>query len=70
MRGLVRRIVLISLIIEAGTFVALFLRFLLGYGYDVGEAAWHALFHSVSSFNNAGFALYSDSLIGFASDPF
>ena len=28
------------------------------------------LFHSVSSFNNAGFALYSDNLIGFAADPF
>jgi trk system potassium uptake protein TrkH len=69
-RGLVRGIVLISLVIEAATFVLLFLRFLLGYGYDVGEAAWHAVFHAVSSFNNAGFALYSDNLIGFVSDPF
>ena len=68
-RGLVRRIVLISLTIEAATFVLLFPRFLLGYGYGVGEAAWHALFHSVSSFNNAGFALYTDNLIGFVSDP-
>src|SRR5687767_12867695 len=69
-RGLVRGIVLISLVIEAVTFLPLFLRFLLGYGYDVGEAAWHAVFHSVSSFNNAGFALYTDNLIGFVSDPF
>lgn len=69
-RGLVRRIVLISLLIEAVTFCFLFARFLLGYGYSVGDAAWHALFHSVSSFNNAGFALYSDNLIGFAADPF
>jgi trk system potassium uptake protein len=30
----------------------------------------NALFHAVSSFNNAGFALYTDSLIGFAEDPF
>ena len=28
----------------------------------VGDAAWHAVFHAVSSFNNAGFALYSDNL--------
>ncbi|WP_367948304.1 potassium transporter TrkG [Microbacterium hominis] len=28
------------------------------------------MFHAVSSFNNAGFALYSDNLIGFATDPF
>jgi trk system potassium uptake protein len=68
-RGLVRGIVLISLTIEAATFVLLFPRFLLGYGYGVGEAAWHAVFHSVSSFNNAGFALYTDNLIGFVSDP-
>lgn len=69
-RGLVRGIVIISLTIEAATFLFLFPRFLLGYGYDAGEAAWHAGFHAVSSFNNAGFALYSDNLIGFASDPF
>lgn len=69
-RGLVRGIVLISLVIEAITFVPLFLRFLTGYGYGVGEAAWHGVFHAVSSFNNAGFALYSDSMIGFAQDPF
>ena len=68
-RGLVRGIVLISFTIEAATFVLLFPRFLLGYGYGAGEAAWHAVFHSVSSFNNAGFALYTDNLIGFVSDP-
>ena len=27
-------------------------------------------FHSISSFNNAGFALYTDNLIGFVDDPF
>ncbi|MEF3402896.1 TrkH family potassium uptake protein [Agromyces sp. CCNWLW203] len=68
-RGLVRGIVLISLAIEAGTFVLLFLRFVLGYGYDLGQAAWYGAFHAVSSFNNAGFALYSDNLMGFVSDP-
>ncbi|GIG41214.1 potassium transporter TrkG [Cellulomonas phragmiteti] len=26
-------------------------------------------FHSISAFNNAGFALFSDSLMGFAADP-
>ena len=31
---------------------------------------YHGVFHAVSSFNNAGFALYSDNLIGFATDPF
>ncbi|WP_345800201.1 potassium transporter TrkG [Microbacterium sp. AZCO] len=69
-RGLIRNIVLGSLIIEAITFALLFTRFLWGYGYGVGQAAWLGLFHSVSSFNNAGFALFSDNLIGFAADPF
>ncbi len=69
-RGLVRGIVLISLTIEAAVFVLLFLRFLTGYGYSFGDAAWHGLFHAVSSFNNAGFALYSDSLMRFVGDPF
>ena len=30
---------------------------------------FYALFHSVSAFNNAGFALYADSLVGFVADP-
>ncbi|MFK4834790.1 TrkH family potassium uptake protein [Microbacterium sp. ZW T2_14] len=69
-RGLVRGIVVISFAIEGATFLLLFLRFLSAYGYTVGEAAWYGVFHAVSSFNNAGFALYSDNLIGFAQDPF
>ena len=32
------------------------------------EAVWHGVFHSVSAFNNAGFALYSDNLVGFVAD--
>jgi trk system potassium uptake protein TrkH len=69
-RGLVRGILRISFVIEAAVFVLLFARFLVHYGYDVGEAAWHAGFHAVSSFNNAGFALYTDNLMGFVGDPF
>ena len=45
-------------------------RFLFCYGYEFGEAAWQSVFHAVSSFNNAGFALYTDNLIGFVDDPF
>lgn len=29
------------------------------------SAAWQGMFHAVSAFNNAGFALYSDNLMGF-----
>jgi trk system potassium uptake protein TrkH len=34
----------------------------------VGKALYYGLFHAVSAFNNAGFALFSDSLIGFRDD--
>jgi trk system potassium uptake protein TrkH len=40
----------------------------LGNGQPLGEAAWNGLFHAVSAFNNAGFALWSDNLMGFQSD--
>ena len=33
------------------------------------EAAWPSVFHAVSAFCNAGFALFSDSLIGFQRSP-
>lgn len=37
---------------------------------DWGTAAWFGVFHSVSAFNNAGFALFTDNLMGFVGDPF
>ncbi|MDR7081642.1 potassium uptake TrkH family protein [Arthrobacter ginsengisoli] len=71
--GDVRRVLigvlLISLVVEAALALILAIRFMAGYGYPPGEAVWHGVFHSISSFNNAGFALYSDNLIGFVGDP-
>ncbi|MEY4494156.1 MAG: hypothetical protein RL570_271 [Actinomycetota bacterium] len=49
-------------------FLFLFFRFLFHYKYDWEDALGHGIFHAIASFNNAGFALYSDSLIGFARD--
>ena len=34
-----------------------------------GEGMWHAVFHTISAFNNAGFALFPDSLSSWATDP-
>jgi len=34
----------------------------------LGQALWHGLFHSVSAFNNAGFALWSDNLMSWRGD--
>ncbi|MBB6380544.1 potassium uptake TrkH family protein [Pseudonocardia eucalypti] len=68
-RRLVGRVILVSLIFELVLWVMLALRLYVGYDRRVGAAAYEGLFHSVSAFNNAGFALYSDSLMGFVTDP-
>jgi trk system potassium uptake protein TrkH len=38
------------------------------YDEPLGRAAYLGVFHAISAFNNAGFALYSDNLIGFVTD--
>lgn len=68
-RSLVLGIVTMSLIVEATVATLLAIRFAVGYGYAPGQAVWSGVFHAVSAFNNAGFALYSDSMVGFAGDP-
>lgn len=69
----VRRVVigvaLITVAVEAVTAVVLGVRLALGYGEPAGTAAWHGLFLAVTSYNNAGFAPYSDNLVGFVADP-
>jgi len=39
-------------------------------GDTLGQASWRGLFTSISAFCNAGFALQSDSLISYQSNPF
>ncbi|GHD10642.1 TrkH family potassium uptake protein [Zhihengliuella salsuginis] len=67
-RALLIGIVKVSLLTEATAAVVLFLRFWLGYDETLPQAAWNGVFHSISAFNNAGFALYSDSLMRYAGD--
>ncbi|WP_196834039.1 TrkH family potassium uptake protein [Mycetocola sp. CAN_C7] len=69
-KGLVLGVVRISLVVEAVVAVLLTAQFMIGYGESFGRALWLGVFHSVSSFNNAGFALFSDSLMSYADDPF
>jgi trk system potassium uptake protein TrkH len=38
-------------------------------GEPLGYALWHGLFTSISAFCNAGFALWSDNLVGFQGEP-
>ncbi|KAF4405165.1 MULTISPECIES: TrkH family potassium uptake protein [Streptomyces] len=68
-RSVVAGVVRVSLLLEAVTALALTLRFGAGYDEPWPRALWLGVFHAVSAFNNAGFALYSDSLMGFVTDP-
>ncbi|MFB9376146.1 TrkH family potassium uptake protein [Kineococcus gynurae] len=71
--GDVRRVLLgvvkVSLLVELVTAVMLTARFLLAYDRSFASALWEGVFLGVSSFNNAGFALRSDSLTAFVADP-
>jgi trk system potassium uptake protein TrkH len=65
----IRGVIKVSLLFEALTAVMLTARFALGYDQGFVRAIELGVFHAISAFNNAGFALFSDSLIGFAGDP-
>ena len=67
-RWVVRATLLFTLIVELLVAVVLALRFHVGYGYGWGKASWQGLFHAISGFNNAGFALYTDNVMGFVAD--
>lgn len=67
--SVVRAVLRLTVAVEAVAAVALGLWFFLEYEMGAARSAWHGLFHAVSAFNNAGFALYSDSLVRFVHDP-
>jgi len=66
--GVLIRVAAVMLASETVISVVLTLRFWLTYHYSFGRAVWEAVFHAVQAFNNAGFALYSDSLVRFVGD--
>lgn len=68
-RGLLFNVLKIMLFFQVLLFAFLFVRFLNEYGYEWNKALGHSIFHAISAFNNAGFALYADSMMGFARDP-
>jgi trk system potassium uptake protein len=64
--GFTKRIVLFVLFIEFAGAVILTIQFLSKYEFH--DALWFGIFHSISAFNNAGFSLFPDVLIGYKSD--
>lgn len=71
--GDVRRVLLgigiVTALVEGLAALVLAGRFVFTYDEPIGRALWLGLFHAVSAFNNAGFALYTDNLMGFVTDP-
>ncbi|MEO0408581.1 MAG: TrkH family potassium uptake protein [Cyanobacteria bacterium P01_A01_bin.135] len=64
---LVRSIISLTLLFEVVGMLLLFPVFAGDYGD--GYSLWLAVFHSISAFNNAGFSLFEDSLVGYATSP-
>jgi trk system potassium uptake protein TrkH len=64
---LVQSILATTLLLELTGVFLLMSVFVPKYGFTKG--VWSAIFHSVNSFNNAGFSLYTDNLIGYVTSP-
>jgi trk system potassium uptake protein TrkH len=69
-RRLLLNVAKVTAAIELTTAVLLTGRFAATHGEPAGRAAYLGIFHSISAFNNAGFSLFSDNLIGFQEDSF
>jgi len=65
----VRGVVKLSLFFELIFSIVLSARLYLGYDRSFGAAVYEGTYHGISAFNNAGFALYTDSLTRYATDP-
>jgi trk system potassium uptake protein TrkH len=61
----IRSIIATTLIFEITGVFLLLIAFVPQYGWNRG--LWLAIFHSVNSWNNAGFSLFKDNLIGYQS---
>ena len=70
LRRVLRGVLVVTVVVESVVATILTLRFRGTYDETWGTATWHGIFHAVSAFNNAGFALFSDNLMGFVTDPF
>ena len=59
---------ILSVVFVVESVGALILAFKFSEKFEWDEALWHGIFHSVSAFNNAGFSLFTDNMIGYRSD--
>ncbi|WP_245623293.1 TrkH family potassium uptake protein [Spirillospora albida] len=68
-RRVVRNVVLFTVVSEVLIAAVLTVRFTAAHGESPGRALYLGAFHSISAFNNAGFALWPDGMVRFATDP-
>jgi trk system potassium uptake protein len=64
---LVKYLFVFSFTVEAAAVVLLAVEWVPEYGW--GRGLYVSIFHSISAFNNAGFSIWSDSLMGYAGNP-
>lgn len=58
----------VALVTQCVIAVVLAIRLALHYGFTPLDALWNGVFLSASAFNNLGYALFSDNLVGFGGD--
>ena len=68
LRATFKIVLLTTLVMEAIAAAMLVTIYLVRYDASIPDAIWHGIFHAVSAFNNAGFALYKDGLAKFGGD--
>lgn len=64
---LVQSILATTILFELTGVFLLMTVFVPKFGFNAG--LWSSVFHSVNAFNNAGFSIYSDNLIGYVGSP-
>jgi trk/ktr system potassium uptake protein len=69
-RRLLLNVAKLTLVVESLGAVLLTIRFATAHDESLARAAYLGVFHSISAFNNAGFALFADSLISYQRDTF
>jgi len=61
-----KSVLLYTFVIESFGTLLLFIRF--SQDFSVGTALYHAVYNAISAFNNCGYSLFSDNLMGYQGD--
>ena len=68
-KRLARDVLVFTFVIESLGAILLFAIWMPQYDWGWKQTAWHAVFHSISAFCNAGFSTFSDNLMSFQRSP-